>query len=237
MKNIFVLILLISFSCIKKNNFDANKILENSILKHDPNSNFENLKIKFRIQEPRLQNPTRFSSIFLNNKTGEFSLERNRDSFISKHIVDENQISKTFLNGVISRDSTLIKKYRLDPRKNKGYRKYYRFFGLLPMSLKNEQYILENSFSNVIFNKTPAYKISLVLKEHFFSKHWHLFFSKKDFTFLGVEMFFPDDKSKGERILFDGEINVNNVILPRFRHWYELDGTYSGSDIIVSSIK
>lgn len=237
MKYFYFVLCVLFFSCSSKEKLTSKKVLANSIKKHDPNNNWNTSLYKLRIQEPRVQNSIRFSNVMLDTKTGAFSLERNRDSFISKHSIDKNGNAKTLLNGVISKDSILIKKYRLDPKRNSGYKRYYEFFSLLPMSLQNEKYNLKDDVTEVIYNDRNALKITLELEKPFFSKDWNLYFSAKDFTFLGVEMFFLDDAKKGERIFFDGEIIINDVSISRFHHWYEIDGTYSGSDIIVKELK
>lgn len=237
MKYICSFVLLILFSCNQKETLTNNEILEKGIEKHDPNNEWESANINIHIQEPRISNPERYSIVKLNNKNGSFELHRNREKSVSKHIIDENGVSKTFLDNQISTDSLLIKKYRLDPKRNFGYKRFYQLLLGLPMSLQNEKFYLKENVEEVFFNHQNAYKLSLELEKPMFSKNWNLYFSLNDFTLLGIEVVFPEDKNKGERLFFDGEMKINAMSIARTRHWYELDNTYAGSDIIIKKLK
>ena len=236
MKYLSFYFLLILFSCGEKTTLTSAKILENGIKKHDPNNEWKSAKIDVHIQEPRIQNPERYSIVKLNNKNGSFELQRNRETSISKHIIDENGSTKTLLDNKASTDSLLIQKFRLDPKRNLGYKRFYQLLLGLPMSLQDENITLNKEVSEVIYNSKKAYKISLELEKPMFSKNWNLYFSVDNFTLLGIEMIFLEDKNKGERLLFDSKIKIGEMILPRIRHWHELDNTYSGSDIIIKEL-
>jgi len=237
MKYSLIIIIVLFVGCNNQQKLTSSQILENSIQKHDPNGRLKNLNFKLRVQEPRLQNPTRFSVVTLDNKTGEFELQRKRETHISKHIINKRGISKTLLDDRIETDTSVIKKYRLEPKRNIIYRRFYQSFSMLPMSLHSEKYILNETVEKVIFNKTLAYKISLKLEDSLFSKNWNMFFSRDDFTFLGLETIFLDNQSKGERIYFDGNLTIDGVSFSRYHHWHKLNGEYSGSDIFLKEIK
>lgn len=237
MKYLAFSFLLIICSCSEKPTLTNIEILEKAIKKHDPNNEWKSAKINIHIQEPRVSNTERYSIVKLNNKNGSFELQRNREKSVSKHIIDENGLSKTFLDDTIPTDSLQIKKYRLNPKRNFGYRRFYQLLLGLPMSLQDEKMHLKDNIDVVIFNKKMTYKLSLELEQPMFSKNWNLYFSTDDFTLLGIEMVFPEDKNKGERLFFEGEIKINNISLARTHHWHELDNTYSGSDIILKELK
>lgn len=53
----------------------------------------------------------------------------------------------------------------------------------------------------------------------------------------GIEIVFLDKPNEGERIYFDGIMDIHGVKIPRIRHWYEVkDDSYSGSDIISKEV-
>lgn len=237
MKYFSIIILSLFLSCNNQPALTSSEILEKSIQKHDPDGNFKNLSFKLRVQEPRLQNPERFSIVSLNNITGEFELQRDRETHVSRHIIDKNNIAKTLFDNEIETDTFLIRKFRLDPKRNFIYRRYYQSFSMLPMSLQTEKHILKESVEKVTFNEIPAFKISLELEEPMWSNNWNIFFSQDDFTFLGGEVIFPDDPSKGERIYFDGYFTIAGVSFSRYHHWHELNGKYLGSDIFVKELE
>ncbi len=223
-------------SCKTDSSLNGAAILERSITKHDPLNSWENALLNIHIQEPRVGNPYRYSIVQLSNAENSFRLQRNRDQHISTHMVDKHGNNTVLLNGKRESDALLISKYRLEPERNKTYQKFYQTMYGLPMSMNT---LLEKitDVSTASFNNTDCYKIELILKEAVFSEHWNLFISKSDYTLKGVEIFFPERAGAGERIFFDGEISLDNMSIPRIRHWYELeDHSYSGSDIIVQDL-
>ena len=46
------------------------------------------------------------------------------------------------------------------------------------------------------------------------------------------------DESFDEKLLFEGEIDIQGVKIPRIRHWYETPkNEYMGSDIIIKTLQ
>ncbi len=238
MRYLVLCFILVLASCASNETNPSGKdIIAKSILKHDPDSKWPTAELHLRIQEPRLYNPVRYSDVTLNNKNGAFSLYRNREDHVSNHIIDNEGTAITYLDGEIISDTLLIKKYRLEPSRNTGYRRFYQLLMGLPMSLHLEKLDSIGDASQVLFNSVDSYKVPIALEKPMFSKHWNLYFSKADFSMIGIEMIFPDDLSKGERLFFDGSIDLDGIIIPRHKHWHELSGAYSGSDIIVKDLK
>ncbi|PKV49875.1 hypothetical protein ATE84_1914 [Aquimarina sp. MAR_2010_214] len=237
---ILILTVCIGLNCNAQKNqqqLDTQVILQKSTKTYDPDNRWLVANLKIHIQEPRLSNPYRYSILKMNNTDNSFELKRNRGKHISTHIIDEKGVSRTLLDGEINTDSIQIKKYRLQPERNLNYQKFYQHLIGLPMSLNNVTVDTFGKTSKAIFNDTDSYKIELVLKEAIFSKHWNVFVSQKDYTLLGIEIVFPDDPAKGERLYFSGNITIDGVKTPRIRHWHEYDtDAYSGSDIIVKEI-
>lgn len=238
MRYLFLCFIVLLASCNSNNNdLSGQQIIEKSIQKHDPYSKWATAEVHLRIQEPRLQNPVRYSEITLDNKNGAFSLHRNREDHVSNHVIDDNGNTITYLDGNIVTDTLLIKKYRLEPSRNKSYRRFYQSLMGLPMSLGIEKLDSVGGVSQVVFNSIESYKVPVELEKPMFSKHWNLYFSKDDFSMIGIEMIFPEDPNKGERLFFEGSIDLDGVTIPRYKHWHELSGEYAGSDIIVKSLK
>lgn len=237
MRYILLCSILFLWSCNSQDQkLSGESIIKKSIQKHDPNNLWPDVRLNLRIQEPRIQNPVRYSIIELNNANDAFSLHRNRDEHVSNHIIDSEGNATTLLDGKIVTDTTLIKKYRLDPSRNFGYRRFYQSLMGLPMSLHIEKLDSIGDVSQVVFNSIQSYKVPVELEKSMFSKHWNLYFSTLDFSMIGLEMVFPDDPTKGERLLFEGSVNLKGINIPRYKHWHELSGQYSGSDIIVKEL-
>ncbi|MFY0603947.1 MAG: hypothetical protein JXQ93_08345 [Flavobacteriaceae bacterium] len=242
MRYLLLCCLLLLFSCTPKETVLSGKdIITRSIQKHDPKKQWATAKIKIRTQEPRLQTPTRYSIVKLDNATGAFSLHRNRDHYISNHLIDSVGNAVTFLDHKIVTDTTLIKKYRLEPKRNSRYRRYFQSFTGFPMSLQIEKFEKLDSIGNTtetVFNNIDSYKVTVALKEPMFSKHMNVYFAKKDFRMIGIDMISLEEPTKGERIYFEGSIQIQSFTLARYKHWHDLSsGEYLGSDIIVKEIK
>jgi hypothetical protein len=225
-------------------------ILEKSILFHDKKNEWKTANFKVIIEEPRIGNQFRYSVVELDNESNYFKLQRNRGDSISTHISQDNNYS-SLLNGQVITDSLLIKKYRLEPKRNEGYHRFYKTLLGLPMSLNDETKTIKQ-VDEITFNSIQSYKITIQLeesiaggtvlntiesfknrKESLFSKNWNLYVAKNDFRIIGLEMIYLDDPNAGGRIIFEGDFNINNISIPRIRHWRELNNEYRGSDILM----
>lgn len=234
---LFGLVAALALGCNQEKKLDGDLILKESINKHDPQNIWDSVQLNIHIQEPRLLNPQRYSLLKLDNLNNTFELSRNRDQHISRHIIDDKGNGIVLLDGSEVIDSVLVKKYRLYPERNFGYKEFFYLMYGLPMSLNKNTIEKTERTSSVSFNGEDCFKIEMVLKKEMISKYWTVFISKKDFMVQGVEIVFPKEPEKGERLYFDQLFEVNGLLIPRIRHWHELkDDSYSGSDIIVNSL-
>lgn len=237
MRYFLLLSLLIVISCQPaEKEYSGEEILKKSIQKHDPKGQWNEAEFSLRIQEPRLQNPIRFSEVSINNGTNAFELKRNRDEKVATYAINADGVTRVLLDNKVVQDSILIDQYMLQHPRVKSYQRFYQIMLGLPMSLDSETIETIDSISAVEFNEKSSYRVEITLKKPIFSRHWNLFISTEDFTLLGVEMVFPDNPNKGERLYFDKSIQLEEIQIPRIRHWYKLDETYSGSDVIVKKL-
>ncbi len=237
--NIEWLMILILASCAtdEKNKLSGEEVLYQSIKYHDPKDNWDEFDMSIRIQEPRIGNPSRYSVLSLNNQDHSFELIRNRDNHLSKHIIDDKGVSKVYLDDNEEISPELVTKYRLTPERNKGYHEFYKMLYGLPMSLDKASLNRIGEVESSIYNNQLCYKIPIELKEAMFSMNWIIYISKSKFEFKGMEIIFPDDNTKGERLYYEGSISIGDMRLPRIRHWHELSNNdYSGSDIIIGEL-
>lgn len=236
-ETLLIVLALLLFTCTPEKNLDGDLILKNTIRKHDSMNNWNETRLKLHIQEPRISNPHRYSILELDNSANSFKLQRNRDEHVSTHIIDRNGISSVLLDGHAEIDSLLIDKYRLDAKRNIGYKNFYHLLYGLPMTLdESAKEIIKTTVQN--FKGEPCYKLELELKEAVISKYWNLFVSKTTMESRGIEIVVPDKEDGGERIYFDELIVVNGIQIPRIRHWHELKNDhYSGSDLIIKEIE
>ncbi len=242
-KNIlYLLVPLLIFSCSQKekpnDKLNGSDILLKSIEVHDPNQNWDSAELNIHIQEPRIKNPFRYSEVRLNISNGKFELIRNRENNVSKHTIDKNGLSKVYFNDSEQIEKKYIEKYRLNPKMNDRYRKFYKMLIGLPMSLKSPTIKGFEEVGIETYNGAECYMVPVTLNEEMFSKNWILYIAKSTFKFKGMEIVFPGDDTKGERLFFDGEFIIDEMTIPRIRHWYEYSNNdYSGTDIIIKQLE
>ena len=116
----FAILVLFLLGCNQEKMLDGELILKKTIIEHDSLSNWDKTSLYIHIQEPRISNPQRYSILNLDNSTNTFKLARNRDQYISEHIIDSNGNSFVLLDGKTEIDTILIEKYRLDAARNIG---------------------------------------------------------------------------------------------------------------------
>ena len=211
---------------------NARFIIEQSVAYHDPAGEWKTVSLDLIIREPRVQVSDRFSNVALDNETGAFSLERNRGEHISTHLISPEGKASTLLDNKPENDPDKIKAYRLQPERNTNYREYYRFFYGLPMNLNSEQ-IHFKKIGEQTLNGQKLIAMDFELEKAMIAKTWRVFFSPEDYRVAGVQTM---DKAEGEYLIFNGEAELGQMKLPRFRHWYDSqEHTYLGSDILVNA--
>ncbi|MCP9290586.1 DUF6503 family protein [Gracilimonas sediminicola] len=242
----YTLILLITTIGLISNSSDTSgAFCENSeyILKqsknaHDPDNEWGDAILNIRIQEPRLQNPQRYSVLTLNNKTGYFSLIRDSEVGKVERIIDEEGAPVVLVNGSTQIDEATVNEYRLGEDRNAGYRSFYELMYGLPMSVSEDKLAGIEEGGLLSLEGQEVYGVRIELKEAMISKHWVLYFDKSDYSLAALKFDHSEDSSRPDEILmFDGEYKVGEITIPRFRHWYHQEsGEYRGSDVILKDL-
>jgi len=212
-------------------------ILAQSQLKYDANQQWSESELRLHIQEPRINNPQRYSRIVLNNASSYFEIERDRNEGAIKRIIDERGTLRVLLNDSESIAPAIKEKYGLNQERSEGYRNFYQKMYGLPMSVTDDFYDEIAPAEPVTFEGEEAYRISLELKQEMISRYWRMIVSTEDYTLLAVEFYHPENPEEGEIIKFEDVVQVDGITLPRMRHWYEKQtNKYLGSDIIVEEL-
>jgi hypothetical protein len=215
----------------------AREILDKSIQFHDPDGKWASVKLKLKLQEPRVGNPKRYSIVSLDNTTQAFELQRNRDDHVSKHIIDKNGISKTLLDGKADFPEELVKKYRLDPARNTGYKNFNQMMYGLPMVFEGEKMGNIYALKETLFEGREVFAIDIELKTPIIEPIWRLLIAKEDYQLVGLQIFDPFEPEKGEELVFQDLMPLGNMQIPRTRHWIALNSNkkYLGSDIVLEA--
>ena len=213
-------------------------VLEQAMKFHDPDSKWNQTTLSIHIQEPRIQNPGRFSKLTLNTSRGQFSLSRDYEIGEVERLISSEGEAKVLVNGSISYSEEIKEEYRLDSSRNAGYKTFYQMLYGFPMSLKGD--LIKEVSKPVIeevFDKEYI-MIEFSLSESIISDRWQVYFSKEDYSVRALKFIHEEPDEEDEVILFDGIYTWDGISIPRYRHWYLSDSReYLGSDIIVKELK
>jgi hypothetical protein len=237
--NAIILVVLVTCTVADGQSFCKNSgyLFSQSVNHHDPDSGWSHSNFKIHIEEPRIESLDRYSVVGLDQRTGSFSLDRNRGEHVSSHLVDRDGQATILWNGKREIPSEYIEKYKLDPKTNYGYKRFYQIMYGLPMSLQNESMKLNPIATVATFQTIPAYVIETELDRPMISKNWRIYVAQSDYRLLGVELYSNVDATNGERIVFSDLFNIQNLQIPRIRNWYTLRDEYLGSDIIMKELQ
>ncbi|MEQ8524766.1 hypothetical protein [Gracilimonas sp.] len=214
------------------------EILRLSQERHDPNANWESAKLHIHLQEPRPQTPSRYSILYLDNATGEFRLTRTVEEGVIERIITPTGEAKILLNGSDDFSEAIREKYRLNAGRNSGYKSFYQILNGLPMSLNKNVVEEIQRGEDGVFEEMEIYTIRVELIEQIISKYWVLHIAKEDYSLVGLKFDHHEDSNQEDELIhFGGEFTFEEVIIPRFRHWYHEDSKeYLGTDVIVKEI-
>ena len=217
----------------KEKKLVAKDILDMSITFHDPEDKFKVSKLDIHLQEPRIQNPYRFSKLTIDNKKNTFKLLRNRGKRFVEYSKNSYGNLQVLLDGKVEKDTSIIRQFRLDTTYVTGYKNYYDMIVGLPMSLKSNMKFMER-VENVKFNNHDCYKLEFVLNKNIISKKWVVYFAINDFSVQGLEIINEEEPKKGERMIFQDLMEINTIKYPKIRHWRDRQtNDYLATDILL----
>ena len=113
---------------------------------------------------------------------------------------------------------------------------FYHFILGLPMTLINEEGIIDDFVVETSFYDTLSYRVRV----DFEKEKWHFYFSQFDYRLIGFA-FNKNFESKSEEVKIGGLEKVGEMKLPKIRSWWittdSLAPIYSGTDEIKGSTK
>jgi len=214
-------------------NLNAREVLDGSIAFHDPKDRFKSTRFDIHLQEPRIQNPYRFSKLTIDNGNKTFKLLRNRGDRIVEYSKNIGGNLQVLMDGKVERDTSMVRKFKLDTNYLNGYNNYYNMIIGLPMSLKANMKDMKRA-ENVEFNGRDCYKLEALLNKSIISKKWVVYFDQYDFSVQGLEIVDEEEPNKGEKIVFQSLIEIDSIKYPKMRHWSDRQtNDYLATDILL----
>ena len=213
----------------------ARQILEKSIAYHDPNNSWNSDELTLDLLELRPKGKDRYSSIIVDNAKGETTINRlkGKDE-ISRKIQGERCLSIT-VNGLATKDTSLIQKYHLHCNYSKMLRNYYTYLWGLPMKLKDPDTIIHKEVQDTTFLEQPVYGIKVTYDAEVGGDIWYFYFDKKNYALSGYRFYHQEADNDGEYISLQGIVEKQGLRLPQIRKWYTHKADkYLGADILMS---
>ncbi|MCX2743278.1 DUF6503 family protein [Mangrovivirga sp. M17] len=208
---------IIVISCVNNSSKNGKYILAKSLAYHDPKGQWPEFKGQLKFEENHIiddSTVTRKTTVWLDNKTGEFRINR----------------GDTEIHGV-ENDSCFIIKGNVDCERVFKLRNYYTYLWGLPMKLADEGTNIKENYKDTTFSDIPVYKITA----EYDTDTWDYFITKENYRLIGYQ--FVKKDGSGEVIYLEDEIKVEGMKIPQIRRWYTLDKKFLGEDILLSPEK
>jgi hypothetical protein len=207
-------------------------ILNKSIEYHDPDEQWKVFKSTLIISQSTPSRPDSERRIFMDRVSGEFSYVIGRDGGEVECLLSPDTCKYWWNENHIIPDSIKVK-YQLTPERAEMYRNYYLYLYGLPMKLKDEGTILQDTFEEVTFFDRDSYKLKVTYKEEVGSDIWYFYFDKNTFAMVAYQFFHDESKKDGEYILLEKEKRIQDIRIPKIRTWYtNAEGKLLGTDTL-----
>ena len=141
---------------------------------------------------------------------------------------------QTKVDGQIPKDSTLIKKYRLDAKRMIFMRDYYTYLYGLPMKLRDPGTLIDPKVLDTTFQDGPVYGLKVTYTPEVGEDIWYFYFDKDNYALKGYRFYHDESANDGEYITLQGEANHGDFRIPQNRKWFtHKEDKFLGEDSIV----
>lgn len=215
-----------------KNAMTANELLDKSIAYHDPDNNWDNLDATLNFKTTMADNSERKRTIRINNKMNTFTFDSQYEEGHLQYIVNNN-IGEAQWDGNTSVPEEMAKKYRISNDIAVMYRNYYSYLYGMPMKLRDPGTLIEPLVEKVNFYDKTYDRIRVTYDPTVGTDTWYFYFNTESHALEAYQFFKDESKNDGEYILFKETKVINNVRIPRIRHWfYNNNQKFLASDIL-----
>lgn len=213
----------------------ADEIVERSIAYHDPHAVWATVDHTFQIRETRPDGSARHLEIMLDHPAGRFVYEAKigGDHVIKK--LDRDGCSAS-VNGSTDIPPEKAEEYRTSCEQIRNYRNYYEYQIGMPMKLRDPGTIIHPEVTSTIFNQRRVLQVRVTYDEKVGSDVWYYYFDPKNYALRGVRFYHDESVHDGEMIIFEDEVEIEELVLPKHRRWYRnRDEHYLGEDTLLEN--
>tara|TARA_B110000971_G_scaffold140664_1_gene143786 strand:+ start:249 stop:956 length:708 start_codon:yes stop_codon:yes gene_type:complete len=233
MKNTFLLLVLFISVAAFAQKITGDELLEKSINFHDPTRNWETFHGELIVTMETPNGVPRKSSIRINLPEQYFSVKTIRDTITTTYTIRKRDCNIA-INGNENPSEEQIKKFSLSCERANMYKNYYTYLYGLPMKLKDEGTIIDQTVTTKKFKGKEYLVLKVNYSKEVGKDTWYFYFNPKTYA-MEVYQFFKEEKDSGEYILLSGLETINDIKMPKKRAWYyNKDEGYLGTDILSS---
>ena len=216
-----------------KSEIAAAELIELSKQYHDPNGTWSKYDWNLEIIESRPDGRIRRAEVVLNPGADKFQLVQHESG---------HSIGRNYSNGVFSNSydnytdysEEVVNKFRLNEKYNQLYKNYYEYLWGMPMKLTDEGTHLGAVYERDFFGQSSL-ELQVKYDEAVGNDIWYFYFDPSSYRLLGYKFYHDESKNDGEYILFQDELEMNGVKLPKKRSWYmNFDQKFIGMDELIT---
>lgn len=236
-RKIFVALLFCASIGVNAQDLSAEQVLENTIVYHDPNNNWETFNEEFTVVMTTPNASKRTSKIKIDLPAEYFKVTATRDTVTTQYTIEKEKCTMVYNGKVL--DSIKAKDKNMSCDRANLYKNYYTYLYGLPMKLNDPGTNLSQNVEKKTFKGKDYLVLKVTYDEAVGSDVWYFYFNPKTYAMEVYQFFKTDENGKeqpdtGEYILLSEETIVNGIKMPKVRAWYyNKDGKYLGTDTLV----
>ncbi len=209
-------------------------MLDKSISHHDPAGSWHESPITLNLRETRLNAEDRHTTVIFDQKNSVFELNQTRDKHQYQYLIEGDQV-KILFDGQETKDTALIRKYRLNHDRARVMQNFYTYLYGLPMKLKDPGTNIDPVVQDTTFQSINVYGLKVTYDPQVGDDIWYFYFDKSSFALRGYRFYHDESANDGEYITLEDEAKIDQMRLPKERKWYtNREDAYLGSDIITN---
>lgn len=212
---------------------DGATVVERSIRHHDPQGVWAGIVQTFPLRESRPDGSARHLRITIDHPGERFVYEGRVDGVeIHKQLDGEDCAAR--VDGSADLSPELAAKYRTSCDEIRRFRDYYDYLLGMPMKLEDPGTIIDPAVRNTIFGGQRVIEVKVTYSPEVGTDVWYYYFDPRSFALRGARFYHDEEQADGEMIVFEDEIAIGDLVLPRHRRWYRnRDEHYLGTDTLL----
>jgi hypothetical protein len=208
------------------------EILDKSISYHDPNGVWGSFDGSFNVRMQTPDRPDRLSEITMDQNEGRFRLHVQQGEDEKTYELN-GQHCTLHLNGKEDFSEADAKTHRLTCESAKMYRDYYSYLYGLPMKLRDPGTRISPEAEKRTFQGKEYWVLEVSYDPEVGKDLWYFYFDPESFAMEAYQFYHDKVKNDGEYIMLEGEFLLNQMRLPKTRHWYtNRESKLLGTDIL-----